>query len=49
MPEIPWSRVLERRAEYEPWTDKRLTLDTSKGTPEELLGDALDYVRQLPA
>jgi len=44
MPEIPWSKVLERRAEYEPWTDKRLTLDTSDGTPEKLLGDALDHV-----
>lgn len=44
MPEIPWSRVLERRAEYEPWTDKRLALDTSDGTPEKLLGDALNYV-----
>ena len=45
MPEIPWSRVLERRAEYEPWTDERLTLDTSYGPPEQLLADALDYVR----
>jgi predicted kinase len=45
MPEIPWSRVLERRAEYETWTDERLTLDTSDGPPEQLLADALDYVR----
>ena len=45
MPEIPWSRVLQRRAEYEPWTDQRLTLDTSIGTPETLLADALDYLR----
>jgi predicted kinase len=45
MPEIPWSRVLERRAEYEPWTDLRLTLDSSDGSPEKLLGEALDYVR----
>jgi len=45
MPEVPWLRVLERRAEYEPWTDQRLTLDTSDGTPEQLLGDALNYVR----
>jgi predicted kinase len=45
MPEIPWSRVLERRAEYEPWTDKRLTLDTSDGTPEQSLADALNYMR----
>jgi predicted kinase len=45
MPEIPWSRVEQRRAEYEPWSDERLTLDTSVGTPEQLLGDALDYLR----
>jgi predicted kinase len=45
MPETPWSRVLERRAEYEPWTDQRLTLDTSDSTPEKLLRDALDYLR----
>jgi predicted kinase len=45
MPEVTWSRVLERRAEYQPWTDPRLTLDTSDGTPEKLLRDALDYVR----
>ena len=45
MPEIPWSRVLERRAEYEPWTDQRLTLDTSSNTPEKLLAEALSYLR----
>ena len=45
MPEVPWSRVLERRAEYEPWTDQRLTLDTSDSTAEKLIRDALDYTR----
>ena len=45
MPEVPWSRVLERRAEYEPWTDQRLTLDTSDRTPAELLGEAMAYLR----
>jgi predicted kinase len=45
MPETPWSRVQERRAEYEPWIDQRLTLDTSTGTPERLLAEALDYLR----
>ena len=49
MPETPWSRVLERRAEYEPWTDQRLTLDTSAGPPEQLLADALDYRALIPA
>ncbi len=45
MPEITWARVLQRRAEYEPWTDARLTLDTSIETPEKLLADALNYLR----
>jgi predicted kinase len=45
MPEITWARVLERRAEYEPWTDARLTLGTSIDTPEKLLADALNYLR----
>jgi hypothetical protein len=45
MAEIPWSRAEERRAEYEPWTDQRLTLDTSASTPEKLLADALEYLR----
>jgi predicted kinase len=38
-------RNIERRAEYEPWTDERLTLDTSDDPPEQLLADALNYVR----
>ena len=29
MPEVTWARVMERRADYEAWTDARLTLDTS--------------------
>ena len=41
MPEVTWGRVLERRAEYEPWGDARLVLDTSTGTSEELLAAAL--------
>jgi predicted kinase len=45
MPEISWSRVEERRAEYGPWTDQRLTLDTSASTSEKLLADALEYLR----
>jgi predicted kinase len=44
MPEITWARVLERRAEYQAWTDARLELDTSKKSPEQLLAEALDYV-----
>lgn len=45
MPEVTWARVQGRRAEYEPWTDERLTLDTSTGPPEELLAAALNFVR----
>jgi predicted kinase len=45
MPEVTWARVLQRRAEYEPWIDARLELDTSIETPEKLLAQALDYLR----
>src|SRR5271170_1099199 len=45
MPELSWGRVLERRAEYETWTDARLVLDTSTDIPQKLLGRALDYLR----
>jgi predicted kinase len=45
MPEITWVRVLERRAEYEAWADARLTLDTSTRSTEQLLAEALGYVR----
>jgi predicted kinase len=45
MPEITWARVLERRAEYAPWADARLTLDTSIKVPDELLAEALNYLR----
>jgi predicted kinase len=44
MPEVTWARVLERRAEYEDWTDARLILDTSAKSAEQLLGDALNYL-----
>jgi predicted kinase len=45
MPEITWARVLERRAEYEAWADARLALDTSTRSTEQLLAEALGYVR----
>jgi hypothetical protein len=45
MPEVTWARVLERRAEYEGWTDARLVLDTSTEAPEDLLAAALRHVR----
>ena len=45
MPEITWARLLQRRAEYEAWTDPRLVLDTSRTSPAQLLAQALNYVR----
>ena len=45
LPAVTWDRVLQRRAEYQPWTDQRLTLDTSIETPERLLAAALDYLQ----
>ena len=44
MPEITWARVLERRAEYQAWSDARLTLDTSIDAPGTLLAAALKFV-----
>ena len=45
LPEVTWAGVLARRAEYEAWADPRLVLDTSQAAPEQLLADALDYLR----
>jgi predicted kinase len=44
MAEVTWARVEQRRAEYEAWTDARLTLDTSMQPPERLLAEAIDYL-----
>jgi len=38
--------VLARRAEYQAWTDARLILDTSAAAPENLLAEALNYLRR---
>jgi predicted kinase len=43
--EITWARLLQRRAEYEAWTDPRLVLDTSRTSPGQLLAQALNYTR----
>ncbi|HMH96791.1 MAG TPA: ATP-binding protein [Bradyrhizobium sp.] len=48
MAEVSRARVIERRAEYQAWTDRRLTLDTSIDAPESLLAEALNYVRASP-
>ena len=37
MPEVTWERVEQRRAEYEPWTMDRITLDTSKEDSDTLV------------
>jgi predicted kinase len=47
MREITWAQALERRAEYETWADVRLTLDTSAQSVEQLLAEALNYVRSI--
>jgi predicted kinase len=44
MAEVSWARVEQRCAEYEAWTDARLTLDTSVQPPERLLAEAIDYL-----
>ena len=44
MPEVTWTRVLQRRAEYEAWADERLVLDTSANPPRQLLAEALSYL-----
>jgi len=46
MPEVSWARVQQRRAEYEAWTDARLTLDTSAKSPEQLLAETLNHLRR---
>ena len=44
MAEVDWARVEQRRAEYEAWTNARLTLDTSAEPPERLLAEAIRYL-----
>ena len=43
--ELTWTNLLQRRAEYEAWTDPRLVLDTSRTSPAQLLAQALNYAR----
>ena len=43
--EFTWKGLLQRRAEYESWTDPRLVLDTSRMSPAQLLTQALTYTR----
>jgi predicted kinase len=46
MPEVSWARAQRRRAEYEAWTDARLTLDTSAKSADQLIAEALNYLRR---
>jgi len=43
--ELTWASLLQRRAEYETWSDPRLVLDTSRTSPAQLLTQALNYTR----
>jgi predicted kinase len=43
--ELNWASLLQRRAEYEAWTDPRLVLDTSRTSPAQLHAQALNYAR----
>jgi predicted kinase len=43
MAEVTWERVEERRREYEPWADDRLTLDTAQDL-ESVVAAAISYV-----
>jgi len=42
-PEPTWEGVLRRRAEFPPWTDERLTID-SVNSPAANLRTALEYL-----
>jgi predicted kinase len=44
-PEPTWEGVLRRRADFPPWTDERLTID-SVNSREANLRAALEYLRQ---
>ena len=44
MPEVTWSRVEERRAEYQPWQDEHLELDSIEPI-DDLFDQALDYIK----
>jgi predicted kinase len=42
---LTWKSFLQRRAEYEAWTDPRLVLDTSHTSPAQVMTQALNYTR----
>lgn len=44
MSEVSWARVLERRQEYEPWSQARLQLDSSNKDAPALIQEALQHL-----
>lgn len=45
LPELTWERVEQRLTDHEAWKDDRITLDTTNSTPENLIDQAVAYVR----
>ncbi len=45
MPEIPWSRVEERKAEYEQWDFDHVTFDTASMSPDAIVADLMQRFR----
>jgi len=46
MAEITWTEVEQRRADYEPWSDLRLIMDTARESVEGLIAEAVAYIAQ---
>ncbi|MEL6723523.1 MAG: hypothetical protein AAFP81_08995 [Pseudomonadota bacterium] len=49
MPEVTWARVQQRKAEYQTWSHPRLVLDTSQTPVNDLVADALAFIRRAGA
>jgi predicted kinase len=47
VPDLTWSRVEQRRAEFEPWRDLRLVLDSSELDEDAMIQRALDHLAHL--
>ena len=43
MPEISWDRVLQRKAEFTPWEDDRLVLDSATAPVDALIETAAQF------
>jgi predicted kinase len=43
MPETSWDRVIQRKAEFVPWTDDRLVLDSATESVDALIEAAIQY------